>query len=138
MKKFMLLFAVLFWGAIAYAEEKPFNTRIVNSEYDVFIQMNLYEETIEIPGQAVLGKVYGYLKKNTDSRVWIIMSVEFCKDCKKATVEMINDYGSEELVAELFYNKDGTYTLKQMEGSTIKIAGNGKWIKLPKTMLFKK
>lgn len=100
--------------------------------------LNLYEESTRIPGQDILGNVYGYLQRNGDGRVWPIMSVEISKDGKKATMEMINDYGSEDLVAELIINDDATFTLRQKEGSTIKVAGNGKWIKLPKTLTFKK
>lgn len=49
---------------------------------------------------------------------------------------MVNDYGSEDLQATLTKNNDGTYTLKQIEGSTIKIARNRKWVKMPKTLIF--
>lgn len=138
MKK-ALFFLILFINSmIMIAQDGIFKTRIYNKEYDVFLQMNLYEEKIKIPGQDVLGEVYGYLRKTTDSRTWIIMGVEIDKDGKKATLEMINDYGSEDLIAELVYNKDGSFTLTQKEGSTIKVAGKNKWIKLPKQLVFVK
>ena len=120
------------------AEDGIFRTRIYNKEYDVFLQLNLYEETEMIPGQDILGKTYGYLKKTTDSRVWIITDAVISKDGKSARLEMINDYGSEDLNATLMQESDSTFTLKQLEGSTLKVAGRGKWIKLPKTMTFKK
>ena len=47
-----------------YAQDGVFKGKIYNAEYDVFIEMNLYEETVRIPGQDILGAVYGYLKKN--------------------------------------------------------------------------
>ena len=56
-----------------------------------------------------------------------------------ANLEIINDYGAEDLTATLSYNpKDSVYTLKQNAGSTIKIARNRKWVKLPSTMQFKR
>lgn len=138
MKKLFLLLILFINSMIIIAQDGIFKTRIYNKEYDVFLQLNLYEENIKIPGQDILGEVYGYLKKNTDSRVWIVMGVEISKDGKKATLEMINDYGSEDLTAELTFNKDGSYTLTQKEGSTIKVAGKNKWIKLPKELVFVK
>ena len=121
MKKFsLLLMLYLFYGTVLYAQGSVFNTQIYNSEYDIFMELNLYEEKIKIPGQDILGKVYGYLKKTTDSRVWIVM----------------DDYGSEDLVASLSVGENGVYVLKQLEGSALKVAGKGKWIKLPKILEF--
>lgn len=136
-KKWVLACLSFFFGTAAFAQE-VFKTRILNKEYDVFMQINLYEENVKIPGQDILGETFGYLKKNTDSRVWAITGVEISKDGKKATLEMVNDYGSEDLTAELTMQDDGTYMLKQVEGSTIKVAGKGKWIKLPKILVFNK
>ena len=136
-KKWILACLSFFFGTAAFAQE-VFKTRILNKEYDVFMQINLYEENVKIPGQDILGETFGYLKKNTDSRVWAITGVEISKDGKKATLEMVNDYGSEDLTAELTMQDDGTYMLKQIEGSTLKVAGKGKWIKLPKILVFNK
>ncbi len=138
MNRWFLIIALLIASLHVVAEDSIFHTRIYNKEYDVFLQLNLYEETEMIPGQDILGKTYGYLKKTTDSRVWIITDAMISKDGKSAHLEMINDYGSEDLNASLTQEPDGTFTLKQLEGSTLKVAGKGKWIKLPKTMTFKK
>lgn len=138
MNRWFLVIALLIASLHVVAEDGIFRTRIYNKEYDVFLQLNLYEETEMIPGQDILGKTYGYLKKTTDSRVWIITDAVISKDGKSARLEMINDYGSEDLNATLMQESDSTFTLKQLEGSTLKVAGRGKWIKLPKTMTFKK
>lgn len=137
MKKFSLLLTLyLFYGTVLYAQGFVFNTQIYNSEYDIFMELNLYEEKIKIPGQDILGKVYGYLKKTTDSRVWIVMDVNISSNGKSARIEMVNDYGSEDLVASLSVGENGVYVLKQLEGSALKVAGKGKWIKLPKILEF--
>lgn len=137
-KLFLSLVLCAICSVSALAEDGIFKCRIFNADNDVFMDINLYEEAVSIPGQDILGKVYGYLKKNGDSRVWIVMGVKMSKDGRTATLEMINDYGSEDLVAELSVDDKGVYTLRQQDGSTIKVAGKGKWIKLPKTMVFKK
>lgn len=136
MKKILFFCFLMAFSLVCKAQDECFKCNIYNKEYNVSLTMNLYEESITIPGQDVLGKVYGYLKKLTDSRVWIIMDVEIDKSGKKAFLTMINDYGSEDLEAELSIDGDGNYTLKQLSGSTIKVAGNNKWIKLPKVLVF--
>ena len=134
----VFVFVLVFVGSAA-AQQKPdgpFKCIVTNQEYNVFLRLNLYEETIPIPGQDILGNTFGYLKKTTDSRVWIITGAEISKDGKKASLEMVNDYGSEDLNAELTITNDSTYVLRQLEGSTIKVAGKSKWIKLPKELKF--
>jgi hypothetical protein len=53
-------------------------------------------------------------------------------------MQMINDFGSEDLTATLERKNDSIYILKQGEGSTIKVPHNGKWRKLPKTLELKR
>ena len=138
-KLFLILFTLhssLFTLSAQQEADGPFKCVVTNNEYNVFLRLNLYEETIPIPGQEILGNTYGYLKKPTDSRVWIITGVDISADGKKASLEMINDYGSEDLNAELIISNDTTYLLRQLQGSTIKVAGKNKWIKLPKELKF--
>ena len=136
-KVVFLTFCLLLGHLVSMAEENHFKARIYNNVYDVEIVMNLNEESTTIPGQEILGKVFGYLKKKTDSRVWAIMSAEISKDGKRAGIEMVNDYGSEDLNAELTYDaKTGTYTLRQLSGSTLKVSNGKKWVKLPKELVF--
>ena len=122
----------------SFAQEQAFKTTLHNKENDLFMNINLYQDNVIVPGQEILGETYGYLKKNSDSRVWLITAVTFSKDGKKAVLEMINDYGSEDLIAELTILKDGRFRLKQTEGSSIKVASNGKWVKIPKEVIFTK
>ena len=46
------------------------------------------------------------------------------------------NYGSEDLTADLVLMPDGSYELQQKDGSTMKIARNRKWVKLPKKVKF--
>ena len=140
MRKIFLLFftlcSSLFTLLAQSRTDGPFKGIIINKANDVFMRINLYEDDIKIPGQEILGNTYGYIKKNTDSRVWIITGAEVDEKNGKALLEMVNDYGSEDLNAELTIQQHSTYLLRQLNGSTIKMAGNGKWIKLPKEMKF--
>ena len=124
----------------AYSQsDAPFKAYIYNKEYKVYMRINLYDNDIKIPGQEIFGEIGGFLRSDDDSRCWIITSAEVNEKKHTANLEIINDYGSEDLTATLSYNpKDSTYTLKQNVGSNIKIARNRKWVKLPGTMQFKR
>ena len=122
-------------GAMAQQQAaKPFQGTIGNAEYRIYIQMNFYENNIEVPGQELLGAMSGFLGDSIDSRKWLFTSAKVRKNV--ATLQIINDYGSEDLVATLTKNSDNTFTLKQIDGSRIKIARNRKWQKLPKELVF--
>ncbi len=115
----------------------PFRGEIYNKEYEVSIRFDFYKNNILVPGQDVFGELSGYIKSRRDSRVWLVTSAEIDKKQNTVTMEIINDYGSEDLVATLTYDKETkTFTLRQKQGSTIKFAKNGKWQKLPSTLVF--
>jgi hypothetical protein len=80
--------------------------------------------------------VPGYLSKRFNSFAWIITDAQV--KGHKATLQMINDYGSEDLTATLTVQGDSVFVLKQESGSTLKVPLKGKWQKLPKTMEFKR
>ena len=107
-------------GAMAQQQAaKPFLGRIGNAEYRIYIQMNFYDNNIEVPGQELLGTMSGFLGDSIDSRKWLFTSAKVRKN-----------------VATLTKNNDNTFTLKQVDGSSIKIARNRKWKKLPKELVF--
>ena len=112
------------------ADTAIFKAHIENAAYQVWLDIDLYKPSILIPNQ-----VPGYFGAKRDTRKWIIVDYSICGNTAKLTI--INDYGSEDLEASLTYNGDGSYTFKQLKGSTINIVVNNKWVKLPKTLIFK-
>ena len=114
----------------------PFRAYLINKEYSVFLRIDFYQESISVPGQDLYGKLPGYLSKQHNSFCWLITSAEV--DGNKATLQMINDFGSEDLTATLTAESDSVYVLKQIDGSTLKVPNNGKWQKLPKTLELKR
>ena len=138
MKKIItiIIFAFLLSPALAQENKDPFHAYLINKEYNVYLRINFYQENISVPGQELYGKLPGYLSKQHNSFCWLITSAEV--EGNKATLQMINDYGSEDLTATLTAESDSVYVLKQIEGSTLKIPNNGKWQKLPKTLELKR
>lgn len=137
MKKYLFLPILCFLSLLATAQntqKQPFKGVIGNAEYRIYIKMNLYENNVTVPGQEIFGELPGFMGDSIDSRKWLFTSAEIHKNT--AQLAITNDYGSEDLVATLTFNKDNTYTLKQVEGSNMKIARQRKWKKLPKTLVF--
>ena len=117
-------------------EDKPFLAYLINKEYSVYLRINFYEQDIKVPGQELYGPLPGYLGKEHNSFCWPIISVEV--KGKKAHLQMVNDYGSEDLEATLTRQNDSIYVLKQGKGSTLKVPNNSKWQKLPPILTFKR
>lgn len=126
---------VLFPNLLFSQESNPFKGIYYNKELDIYIVLDFYKSKLLVPGQSVLGEVSGYLGDNRDSRKWIFLdAMPVNKLSYKADV--INDYGSEDLIASFVNDTDSTIVLKQLEGSAIKIARNSKWQRLPKQITF--
>lgn len=137
MKKLLLYIGVMLYTITGWAQQskfQPFEGVIVNSEYKIYIKMNFYNNNIVVPNQELFGDLPGFLGDSIDLRKWLFTSAKIKKNIAK--IAIINDYGSEDLIATLTLNKDSTYTLTQIEGSKLKIARNRKWQKLPKELVF--
>lgn len=137
MRRFFFAIICVAISIVAFAQDaksaaaKPFHTYIYNKEYMVYLDINLYDNDIKVPGQDIFGNVPGYFGASRDSRKWLITSAKL-DGTNKASLDIINDYGSEDLTATLTYDpKLNTYTLRQTGGSRLKIVVSRKWVKIP-------
>lgn len=130
------MFALLASLKLAAQNDKVFHTYIYNDEFKVYMDINLYENNVIVPNQELFGEIPGYFGAKRDQRKWLITSAKI--DGKNsATLEIVNDYGSEDLTATLTFNpEDGSYVLRQKSGSRIKIVVNRKWVKIPTELKF--
>lgn len=110
---------------------------LVNDDYQVWLDINFYKQNVLVPDQELFGELAGYLGARRDPRKWLITAAEILSP-NSARLEIINDYGSEDLTATLTLLPDGTYQLRQNDGSPIRIVVNRKWLKLPKTLILKR
>jgi len=134
---FSALLMLLSTATWAQKQKDSFRAYLYNNTYNVYLRINFYDQDVTVPGQELYGKLPGYLGKLHNSFCWVITSCEI-KDEKKAEMQLINDFGSEDLNATLTRENDSIYVLKQGSGNTIKVPNNGKWQKLPKTLEFKR
>ena len=139
MRKFLLILilgtAVL--AGYAQKDNTAFRAYLYNNEYDVYLRINFYDQDVTIPGQELYGELPGYLGKKNNSFCWVITSCKVESE-KKATLQLINDFGSEDLTATLTRKNDSIYVLRQGDGNPIKVPSKGKWQKLPKTIELKR
>ena len=136
MKKIILALMISMSNLTSFAQKDStiFKGYLSNNEYEVYLQINFYQNDIKVPGQEIFGTIAGFLGDRKDSRKWLITDAAI--EGKTAHLSIINDYGSEDLTADLTLESDGTYSLKQIVGSNIKIARNRKWVKIPKKLTF--
>lgn len=136
--RFLLFCLLAIFGNTVHAQTDStvFHAYLSNKEYKVYLRIDFHNQSIVIPGQDLLGPLPGYLGKEHNSFCWPIITAEVKGD--KAFLEMVNDYGSEDLEATLTRQNDSIYVLKQGKGSTLKVPNDGKWQKLPGTLYFKR
>lgn len=144
MKKAIILTFALLVAICAAAQsvrtEKDsttFKGYLYNEKYNVYIVLDFYHNNVEVPNQEIYGPMSGYFGDRQDGRKWLFTSAKILsKD--KAEIQIINDYGSEDLTATLTAIDAKNYKLRQESGSTLKIARNRKWQKMPKELDFVK
>ena len=132
-----MLLLCCFTGLYAQQDSTTFRAYLYNNEYNVYLRINFYKQDVTIPGQELYGPLPGYLGKQYNSFCWVITSCEIKND-HEATLQLINDFGSEDLTATLTRQNDSIYVLRQGAGNIIKVPNKGKWQKLPKTLAFKR
>ena len=140
MKKIAFLAMTWLMATAVFGQEeasKPFRAYIFNEEYEVFMRIDFYEESITVPDQELYGQLPGYLGKKNNAFCWVITKATV-KDDKTAELSLINDYGSEDLTARLTCVNDSVYQLRQLKGSSLKVPKNRRWQKLPGTLEFKR
>lgn len=129
------MMCLLSCSVAAQTEDDTFKGCIRNEEYSIYIMMNFSDKDVLVPGQEMLGEVCGYIGSDKSKHVWFITTAEVT-DGKKAFIEVVNNYGSEDFTAKLSLNRDGTYTLRHTGGSTMKFPIGGKWQKIPGSVVF--
>lgn len=132
---FLSALPMLAQGEMSGKDSTIFRGELYNEKYSVYIRMDFYHNNIVVPNQEIYGELPGFFGDKRDARKWLFTSATI-KNKRTAELQVINDYGSEDLTATLTQVNDSTYKLKQGKGSTIKIARDRKWVKMPSELVF--
>lgn len=138
MKRYLFtVIALLLTTALsAQKDSTGFCAYLFNDEYQVFMRISFHRQDIIIPGQDILGPLPGFIGKEHYTFCWPIVAAEIKNN--EAHLQLVNDYGSEDLEAVLVRENDSIYTFRQGKGSAVKMPDGGKWQKIPKILTFKK
>lgn len=110
---------------------KPWKLSLTDPKEKITLDIDLYEESIDVPGMEMFGPMNGYLGGNIYG-VWAVTSFQIKKD--KAILRLSNDMGSETQEAELSQTSDSTYTLKLLGSTVVKRAEGRKLHKITPTL----
>lgn len=109
--------------------EGPWKIALHCPEEKIDLHLDLYEESIEVPGFEAFGPMNGYLGGNIYG-VWYVVGFDI-KDDKQATITIANDLGSEDQKLTLAQTSDSTYQLKFIGYNAVKRPQGKKLVKIP-------
>ena len=138
MRKSVFIILLCYISALYAQDSHPFEAKIYNEEYQMYIKMNLYDKNVLVDQEeSLIGEIPGYFWTKRDTRKWYILDADVT-DEKTALLTFVNDFGSEDFTARLTYDDNGEYTLERLEGSKLKIVVQSKYVKIPNKVVFKK
>ncbi len=135
MKRFFFIVSFLTFCSFVGAQG-PWKFRMVCAENEITLAIDLYEESIDVPGMSMFGPMNGYIGGKGVWGVWMVTSYKILSDTK-AELHLSNDQGSETQPVRLTLNDDGSCLFEEFSGSVIKKAVNNKLVKIPSKMVFK-
>ncbi len=100
----------MFFVAAACIGQQPWKLQLTSPEEKINLRLDLYEESIEVPGFESFGPMNGYMDGNIYG-VWYVVGFDI-KDDRHATVTIANELGSEDQKLTLTQDSDSTWQLK--------------------------
>lgn len=122
--------------ATASIGQRPWKVNLQQPEESINLRLDLYEESIEVPGMEAFGPMNGYMDGNIYG-VWYVVSFDI-KDDSHANVTIANDLGSEDQKLTLTQTSDSTYQLRFLGYNAVKRAQGKKLVKIPTEFVMKK
>lgn len=139
MKRRFSLCALLLVGVAAFSQSndwtRPWHKKLFCEKDEIRMRINLYEESIDVPGMDMFGPMSGYMNGKVYG-VWMLTSHTINSD-KEATLRLSNDLGSETQECLLTQVNDSIYKLELKHGVSIKKVIKNKLVKIPSTLEFK-
>ena len=127
--------AVTLLIASASLAQKPWKFNLTSPEEKIDLRIDLYEESIDVPGLEDFGPMNGYLGGNIFG-VWYVVGFDI-KDDKHATLTIANDLGSEDQKLSLTQTSDSTYQVKFLGYNAVKRVQEKKLVKIPSELKMK-
>ena len=104
-------------------------------EEGINLRLDLYEESIDVPGMEMFGPMNGYMNGRGIYGVWMVTSFKIKSD-REAILRLSNDQGSETQSIRLTTLSDSTYQAELQGGVVMKKVEGKKLVKLPDRLTF--
>ena len=134
MKKMLLTWMLALLAITGWAQEQ-FTGMWQCEALKATLVINLVEK--KIPLKDFEGEdTYGYVKGELNG-TWVILKVKEVKD-SKALVRMVSDIGYDAQDVEFRLTDEQTMEMRLVGDQVMKTTENGKYVKMPKVVVFKK
>lgn len=114
--------------------QTPFKGKFLNKEIRIDCVLNLYADSIDVPGLEGLETCYGYISGNLNG-TWVILGVKKL-NTKSAVVRVTCDRGNDATDLNMKLTDDG-FEFTQ-DDAVIKTVKGKNYVKLPKTIQLKR
>ena len=128
------MFLVLCVCSLLVFGQQTFKADLSCKEENLHLVIDLYAESINVPGMEMFGPMHGYLNGNVYG-IWSITSAKVINE-NNALIRLSNDQGSETQEVNLT-KTDDQYIFEQVDGVSIKKVVGKKLVKIPKKLIFK-
>lgn len=116
---------------------EPFRGTFVEKNLGLKLVIDLYSESVDVPGMEMFGPLNGYINGTGIYRTWYVSKIRRC-DENKAIVHFSNDLGSETQPVELTLNGDSLIHFREIEGSVMKKSVGKKLVKMQSDFVMKR
>ena len=123
---FAILFAML--STLVVSAQRPFEGFFTNDELDLRCQLNLYADSIPVPGLE-MDNCYGYLQGKING-TWVILKINEM-DEKSALVRAVSDRGSDGQDVKIVLTESGV-SMTLVNDNNMKAISGKKYVKMPK------
>ena len=123
---FAILFAML--STLVVSAQRPFEGFFTNDELDLRCQLNLYADSIPVPGLE-MDNCYGYLQGKING-TWVILKIKEM-DEKSALVRAVSDRGSDGQDVKIVLTESGV-SMTLVNDNNMKAISGKKYVKMPK------
>ena len=98
--------------------KEPWRVDLTSKEEGVRMKLDLYEESVDVPGMDLFGPMHGFLGGKIYG-VWMVTSFSIKND-STAIIRFSNDLGSDTQECILKHKWDGSYQLELKGGVAVK------------------
>lgn len=134
MKK-ILISVFLTCSFLCVNADKPWKVCLTCPKEKIDLNLDLYEESISVPGLEMFGPMNGFMAGNIYG-VWYVTGFKIQSD-REAIVKVGNDLGSENQTIHLIQNTDTTWIMKFEGQQVVKRVKGKKLVKIPSEFTMK-